>query len=472
MSFTVYSTPDPQTQFSTESFRNLTVAEADESHKKLPYILPKNSVAKWVFDREVPTTISEIIVATGEAVPCLQDMLQITQTMDFAFSHHGARSVCLQLPGGVVHYHLSKIRLIMNINNERYNLHLASSLLARVVSSSLLLPDIIEDFKGNKFAKPLAGFFGADTPLYSLGCLLDECWAVEDVLNARAELTYFHRAVTKEFGEDPSFMFLPTFFLNDCRKLIKEPNRRKRAPFHRMDERALFRSYQAAIVDLEHGDSLHLPAPPDLLLLLRWAFAGLPGFEPPPSQTHITPGLIDRQTTLGGPGSCGIASTNFIEFRVGLGNPRWMADQSAQFRDLYLQDLVLYHLIARRKMTMYQDWVTPCTLVSNGEVPGFLPDLGIGYNDFNLDMPASNLEHPIFDWVVARANQPRIFSEATTCSASVARDSASLPSSAPSISVRPPANPVPPITQLAEVNLDHNFDFSTFDFDGISSTTI
>jgi hypothetical protein len=55
---------------------------------------------------------------------------------------------------------------------------------------------------------------------------------------------------------------------------------------------------------------------------------------------------------LGGPGSCGIASTNFIEFRVGLGTPRWMADQSAQFRDLYLQDLILYHLIARRKMTV------------------------------------------------------------------------------------------------------------------------
>jgi hypothetical protein len=113
MSFTVYSTPDPQTQFSTESFRNLTVAEADESHKNLPYILPKNSVAKWVFDREVPTTNSDIIVATGEAVPCLEDMLQITQAMEFAFSHHGARSVCLQLPGGVVRYHLSKVRCVI-----------------------------------------------------------------------------------------------------------------------------------------------------------------------------------------------------------------------------------------------------------------------------------------------------------------------------------------------------------------------
>jgi hypothetical protein len=232
-----------------------------------------------------------------------------------------------------------------------------------------LLPDIIEDFNGNKFAESLAGFFGADAPLYSLGCLLDERWAVEDVLNARAELTYFHRAVTKEFGEDPSFMFLPTFFINDCRKLIKEPNRaysqniiwnRERIRSGKVNVLGFTgwtREHYSAliklrIVDLEHGDSLHLPAPPDLLLLLRWAFAGLPGFEPPPSQTHITPGLIDRQTTLGGPGSCGIASTNFIEFRVGLGTPRWMADQSAQFRDLYLQDLILYHLIARRKMTV------------------------------------------------------------------------------------------------------------------------
>jgi hypothetical protein len=100
-----------------------------------------------------------------------------------------------------------------------------SDLLDRVIKSSLLLPNLIDEFKRNKFTEPLAGFLLTDTPLYSQGCLLDERWAIEDVLNARAELTYFRRAATKELGNDPSFLFLPTFFTNDCRKLMQEPNR-------------------------------------------------------------------------------------------------------------------------------------------------------------------------------------------------------------------------------------------------------
>ncbi|KAJ7222742.1 hypothetical protein B0H12DRAFT_963129, partial [Mycena haematopus] len=135
---------------------------------------------------------------------------------------------------------------------------------------------------------------------------------------------------------------------------------------------------------LELGDSLHLPAVRDILLILRWAFAGLGHFAPSPEQDHIQPGLIDRQRTLAGGGSCGIASSNFIEIRSGLGIPRWRAAQSAQFRDMFLQDILLYHLLARRKTTTYSDWVTPCTRVSNGEVSSFIPEIGVGYNDFNL----------------------------------------------------------------------------------------
>ncbi|KAJ7713987.1 hypothetical protein B0H16DRAFT_1246677, partial [Mycena metata] len=96
------------------------------------------------------------------------------------------------------------------------------------------------------------------------------------------------------------------------------------------------------IAELEHGDSLHLPATPDILPILRWVFAGLQ-YAPSPNQTYIRPGVIDRQSTLAGGGSCGIASTNFIESRVGLGIPRWRAAQSAEFRDVFLQEVLLYH---------------------------------------------------------------------------------------------------------------------------------
>ncbi|KAJ7502277.1 hypothetical protein B0H11DRAFT_2365617, partial [Mycena galericulata] len=121
---------------------------------------------------------------------------------------------------------------------------------------------------------------------------------------------------------------------------------------------------------LENGDSLHLPSSPDLLHILRWVFQGFPGFEPPPTQTQIRAGLIDRQRTLLGGGSCGVAVMNFVETHIGLGIPRWQAAQSAQFRDVFLQELLLYHLIARQKKTVYSDWVIPCTSVgSSSDVP-------------------------------------------------------------------------------------------------------
>ncbi|KAJ7915256.1 hypothetical protein B0H13DRAFT_1610688, partial [Mycena leptocephala] len=145
------------------------------------------------------------------------------------------------------------------------------------------------------------------------------------------------------------------------------------------------------ISDLEHGDSLHLPAPRDLLRILRWVFAGIQDFAPRPSQSHISSGVMDRQRTLAGEGSCGLAAVNFVEFRIDMGIPRWMSDQSAEFRDFTLQEMLLYHLIARHKTTTYSDWVTPCILASNGEVPGFTANLAVGYSDFNLDMPSTDM---------------------------------------------------------------------------------
>ncbi|KAJ7906954.1 hypothetical protein B0H13DRAFT_1618960, partial [Mycena leptocephala] len=194
MSFSAYSTPHPQTRFSNESFREITVAEADDivRNNQLPHILPKNTATSWVFTREVPIAVSEIIVAAGEFIPCLDDLLPITQAMEFAFSQQGRALSVFSYPTAQCATICQKyIRLALNLNNQVNNLHLMSDLLDRVIKSSLLLPNLIDEFKRNKFTEPLAGFLLTDTPLYSLGCLLDERWAIEDVLNARAELTYF-----------------------------------------------------------------------------------------------------------------------------------------------------------------------------------------------------------------------------------------------------------------------------------------
>ncbi|KAF7356153.1 MULE domain-containing protein [Mycena venus] len=414
MSFALYGTPTPDTLFSAESFHDITIADADRIIQggQLPHILPKGSLRAWVFDREVPTSLEELTVSANEHIPCAEDMLPITREMESAF-HRGARSVCLNLPNGSVRYHLSKIRLIINVNNHAANLAAAASLLNHVESSFLLLPDRIQELKGNKFMEPLAGFHVTAIPLYTLGCLLNERWAKEDVLNARAELTYFHRAVIKDLGQDPSFLFIPTSFINDCRTLIKLPGspysqniiwfreRVRSGSVNVIGFLSWTRDHYSALVkmrvdDLEHGDSLNLPPESDLLPLLRWALAGLRDFESRADQTYIPSGLIDRQTSLAGEGSCGIAAANFIEFRIGMDIPRWMADQSADFRDLFLQEMLLYHLIARCKTTQYSDWVMPCFLSGNGEVPGFTStDVGVGYCDFNLDMPSPDTPPPL-----------------------------------------------------------------------------
>jgi hypothetical protein len=103
------------------------------------------------------------------------------------------------------------------------------------------------------------------------------------------------------------------------------------------------------LAELELGDSLHLPAAPDILPILRWAFNGLGHFAPPPEQVHIQPGHINCQRTLAGGGSCEVASCNFVETSVGLPIPRWRAIESAKFRDMFLQDILLYHLLACRQ---------------------------------------------------------------------------------------------------------------------------
>ncbi|KAJ6518584.1 hypothetical protein DFH09DRAFT_1098413 [Mycena vulgaris] len=224
MSSAVYTTPHPQTQFSTEYFASITLANASDliHNNQLPRILPTGSVQKWLFDRTVPTAISEIILNFAEEIPCLDDMLAITQAAEETFLQEGARSICLQIGQKIVRYHLSKIRLIMGVNNQAYNLHAAASLLDHVQSASLLLPHLIEDLKLNRFSEPLAGFNVTRAPLYALGCLLNERWAMEDVLNAHTELVYFRRAAAF-LGEDPFFLFLPTSFVNDCRTLTALP---------------------------------------------------------------------------------------------------------------------------------------------------------------------------------------------------------------------------------------------------------
>ena len=120
MAFAAYTTPHPQTRFSPGFFASITIAgAADLVHKnQLPRILPKQSVSKWAWDRTEPTAVSEIIVASDEAIPCLEDMLPITQAAEKAYYEEGAHSVCLQMGNQIVRYHLSKVRIFLQTESQ------------------------------------------------------------------------------------------------------------------------------------------------------------------------------------------------------------------------------------------------------------------------------------------------------------------------------------------------------------------
>ncbi|KAJ7602404.1 hypothetical protein DFH06DRAFT_951514, partial [Mycena polygramma] len=95
---------------------------------------------------------------------------------------------------------------------------------------------------------------------------------------------------------------------------------------------------------LEHGDSLgHDPAP-DVLPVIQWVFSDLTNttcMSLPPAR--ITQGVIAKQRSDAGGGSCFLAAQNFIESRADPSTPRWIPERSAEFRNKALRELVLYH---------------------------------------------------------------------------------------------------------------------------------
>src|SRR6266436_2676306 len=136
---------------------------------------------------------------------------------------------------------------------------------------------------------PIAGFHVTEFPLWKLGCLLDEDWLEEDVLNAMAELLYFRIAAE---ADDVDFVYLPTLAFNDARRLyasdkpVYGPNL---TAFHHLlseepietvafnvwhnDHYHAFR-YNSTDGSLIHGDSQHGSAPGDVLPIINWLLRG------------------------------------------------------------------------------------------------------------------------------------------------------------------------------------------------------
>lgn len=282
---------------------------------------------------------------------------------------------------------------------------MAQKLVHHVSRAEFDLPhDVLVDFLNTRIFGKAQGFYVAEFPLWQLGCLLQENWLEEDILNCMAELLYFRVSVT---AADTSQVFLypPTNFFTDARRSFYSTPRQYSAELLALRERvriapkceigfnACLNSHFSAYyhgstcyADLEHGDSLHQPHASDILEIFQWIFSGVMDDERIP--WHVKTDLGARQGMgNGGDGSCGIASHNFSERRIDADIPHWSGPTSHIFRDRALRDLLVYHHIASKRHgeSFLGTWTTCC--VDSVIKTGLSVNPFCAYNDFNVFTP-------------------------------------------------------------------------------------
>jgi hypothetical protein len=150
---------------------------------------------------------------------------------------------------------------------------------------------MLDQFRNSPIANPIAGLCVTDFPLWKLGCLLDENWLEEDVLNGMSELLYFRLAAASKTHCAP-FLFFPTSFFSDAKYLYDQspqlysPKLAALRDSLRASGPVLFALitcidghysgfYDTLSGQLEHGDSMGFPAASDMLSVLQWVMSGL-----------------------------------------------------------------------------------------------------------------------------------------------------------------------------------------------------
>ncbi|KAJ8582779.1 hypothetical protein M405DRAFT_687913, partial [Rhizopogon salebrosus TDB-379] len=191
-SFESYSTPNPFSAYSNNYFQSITFENA--SSLEFPEITPARSVSHWSFNSEVPATALATLILPNEIILHSDDLQPILQRMESAFGE-GARSVAVEafINGQAVSrtYHFTKIRLFKEINNFHPKILYAKRLYEYFITTLPISPNHAAVFLTSSILHPIQGFHVTDFPLWRLGCLLDENWVDEDILNGMAELLYF-----------------------------------------------------------------------------------------------------------------------------------------------------------------------------------------------------------------------------------------------------------------------------------------
>ncbi|KAJ7683177.1 hypothetical protein B0H17DRAFT_1205244 [Mycena rosella] len=211
MLFSKYATPAATLRYSPQYLASLTFSRVDTLD--YPQIKKSGLIQGWCFSNEAPATASGTLIQPGELIPCLQDLLPISQEMEQAFDH-GSRSVDVilnddsQMSG--VRYHFSNIYLLIAINNYRSAIDGVHSLYHHIIANNLLSSNDLKRFGDLRIDTPICSFQVTAFALWKLACLLGETWLEEDIVNALLEIIYFHEAM--QSSTDPLAIILPTSF--------------------------------------------------------------------------------------------------------------------------------------------------------------------------------------------------------------------------------------------------------------------
>lgn len=290
------------------------------------------------------------------------------------------------------------------IGNHSSHIESAQKLIHHLSRPEFELPtDFLTDFLKMRIFEKIKGFYVTQFPLWKLGCLLNENWLEEDVLNCMSELLYF-RAHVMMANTSRTFLYPPTNFFTDARRLFSSTPREYSAELLALRERVRstskceigfnacldnhFSAYYhgaAPYSDLEHGDSTHEQPTSNVLAIFRWVFFDVMDSDHLPLRIKTDLGARQGMGN-GGDGSCGLASHNFSERRIDSDVPQWSGPTSRLFRNRALRDLLVYHNIVSRRTgeTFLGTWVVRC-VDSMTAAPGVDPFCA--YNDFNVFTP-------------------------------------------------------------------------------------
>lgn len=254
-----------------------------------------------------------------------------------------------------------QFRLIQEVFNHQVPVSLSHRLYTHLHLSNILPSELRQNFGRLNITSSVHGLYSTNFPLWKLGYFLGEEWLQDSILDGLAEIQYFKTGVALvPIGASPTFLFLPTGFMHEARRLyhnqaITGYSRELRALRERIRHTVVmqigfldhstnhYSSYSMESFHLlKHGDSMHREPANDVLPILHWVLSGLSTNLP----LSIEMGIMDRQGRGGGEGSCGIAAHNFVACEIDPALPRWTAQSSRDVRDHLLRELCLYNHIA------------------------------------------------------------------------------------------------------------------------------